>query len=152
MADLYGLSSGGGLTGAGATIDFNKKSVYDATAVDYYGNKPLTMFTIDFVAAVNTQTGANQAIDTVMKIIQKYATVVIRGALFDTNTQMCVAIETPNETADWGGPDDSIAATTLVEYIEDEIQALGDLTGETSAPIFDFSSVTLTVKTTFQLA
>jgi hypothetical protein len=149
MADLYGVAIGGGLTG---NVDANKKSVFSATAVDYYGNKPLTMFTIDFVAAVNAQTGANQAIDTVFKIIQKYATVVIRGALFDTNTQMCMAIETPNESADWGGPDDSIAATTLVEYIEDEIQALGDLTGETSAPIFDFSSVTLTVKTTFQLA
>jgi hypothetical protein len=149
MADLYGVAIGGGLTG---NVDSNKKSVFSTTAVDYYGNKPLTMFTIDFVAAVNAQTGANQAIDTVFKIIQKYATVVIRGALFDTNTQMCMAIETPNESADWGGPDDSIAATTLVEYIEDEIQALGDLTGETSAPIFDFSSVTLTVKTTFQLA
>jgi hypothetical protein len=149
MASLYGVAIGGGLVG---NVDTNKKSVYDATAVDYYGNKPLTMFTIDFIAAVNAQTGANQAIDTVFKIIQKYATVVIRGALFDTNTQMCVAIETPNESADWGGPDDSIAATTLVEYIEDEIQALGDLTGASVAPIFDFSSVTLTVKTTFQLA
>lgn len=149
MASLYGVALGAGLVG---NVDTNKKSVYDATAVDYYGNKPLTMFTIDFIAAVNAQTGANQAIDTVFKIIEKYATIVIRGALFDTNTQMCVAIETPNETADWGGPDDSIAANTLIEYIEDEIQALGDLSLETEAPIFDFSSVTLTVKTTFQLA
>lgn len=149
MASLYGVAIGAGLTG---NIDANKKSVYDITAVDFYGNKPLTIFTIDFVAAVNEQTGANQAIDTVIKIIQKYATVVIRGALFDTNTQMCVAIETPNESADWGGPDDSIAATTLVEYIEDEIQALGNLTGASSAPIFNFSSVTCTVKTTFELA
>lgn len=149
MASLYGQAIGGGLVG---NIDTNKKAVYDATAVDYYGNKPLTMFTIDFIAAVDAQTGANQAIDTVMKIIQKYATVVIRGALFDTNTQMCVAIETPNETADWGGPNDGISSNTLIEYIEDEIQALGDLTGETLAPIFDFSSVTLTIKTTFQLA
>lgn len=149
MASLYGVAIGGGLTG---NVDTNKKSVYDSTVVDYYSNKPLTMFTIDFVAAVNAQTGANQAIDTVLKIVQKYATIVIRGALFDTNTQMCLAIETPNESADWGGPDDSISATTLVEYIEDEIQDLGDLTGAVAAPIFDFSSVTLTVKTTFQLA
>lgn len=149
MASLYGVAIGGGLTG---NIDDNKKSVYDTTLVDYYGSKPLTMFTVDFIAAVNGETGANEAIDTVVRIIQKYATIVIRGALFDTNTQMCFAIETPNETADWGGPDDSISANTLVEYIEDEIQALGDLTGETEAPIFNFSSVTLTVKTTFQLA
>lgn len=149
MPSLYGQAIGGGLSG---NIDTNKKSVYDTTAVDYYGNKPLTMFTIDFVAAVDAQTGANQAIDTVFKIIEKYATIVIRGALFDTNSQMCVAIETPNETADWGGPDDSIAATTLVAYIEDEVQALGDLSLASEAPIFDFSSVTLTVKTTFELA
>ena len=152
MASLYGVASGGGLAGAGTNVDSNRKSVFDATAVDYYGSKPLTMFTVDFIAAVNGETGSNEAIEAVVKIIEKYATIVIRGALFDTNTQMCFAIETPNETADWGGPDDSIAATTLVEYIEDEVQALGNLSGASVEPIFNFSSVTLTVKTTFELA
>jgi hypothetical protein len=109
------------------------------------GNKDLTMFTVDFDAAANAETGANEAIQAVVEIIGKYATIVIRGALFDTNTQMCFAVETPNDSEDWDGA----GAETLVEQIEDEIIALGATYGNNN---FDMTAVTCTVKTTFQLA
>jgi hypothetical protein len=109
------------------------------------GNKDLTMFTVDFDSAANAETGANEAIQAVVEIIGKYATIVIRGALFDTNTQMCFAVETPNDSEDWDGA----GAETLVEQIEDEIIALGATYGNNN---FDMTAVTCTVKTTFQLA
>jgi hypothetical protein len=142
MADLLTATIGGG---SSTLVAENRKSVYDATTVDYVGNKPLTMFTVDFVAAANAETGANEAIQAVVEIIGKYATIVIRGALFDTNTQMCFAVETPNDTQDWDGA----GAETLVEQIEDEIQALGATYGNNN---FDMTAVTCTVKTTFELA
>ena len=142
MADLLTATIGGG---SSILVAENRKSVFDATAVDFYGNKPLTFFTVDFVAAANAEIGANEAIQTVIEIIQQYATIVIRGALFDTNTQMCFAIEIPNDSLDWDG----LGAETLVEQIEDEIIALGATYGNNS---FDMTAVTCTVKTGFQFA
>ena len=142
MADLLTATIGGG---SSKLVAENRLSVEDATVVDYMGNKDLTMFTVDFVAAANAETGANEAIQGVIESIGKYATIVIRGALFDTNTQMCFAVETPNDSLDWDGA----GAETLVEQIEDEIQALGATYGNNS---FDMTAVTCTVKTTFQLA
>jgi hypothetical protein len=142
MADLLTATIGGG---SSILVTENRKSVFDATAVDFYGNKPLTFFTVDFVAAANAEIGSNEAIQAVIEIIQKYATIVIRGALFDTNTQMCFAIETPNDTLNWDGA----GAETLVEQIEDEIIALGATYGNNS---FDMTAVTCTVKTGFQFA
>jgi len=142
MADLLTATIGGG---SSVLVAANRNSVEDVTTVDYMGNKDLTMFTVDFVAAANAETGANEAIQAVVEIIGKYATIVIRGALFDTNTQMCFAVETPNDTQDWDGA----GAETLVEQIEDEIQALGATYGNNN---FDMTAVTCTVKTTFQLA
>jgi hypothetical protein len=142
MADLLTATIGGG---SSVLVAENRKSVNDATVVDYMGNKDLTMFTVDFDAAANAETGANEAIQAVVEIIGKYATIVIRGALFDTNTQMCFAVETPNDSEDWDGA----GAETLVEQIEDEIIALGATYGNNN---FDMTAVTCTVKTTFQLA
>jgi len=142
MADLLTATIGGG---SSTLVAENRLSVEDATVVDYMGNKDLTMFTVDFVAAANAETGANEAIQGVIESIGKYATIVIRGALFDTNTQMCFAVETPNDSLDWDGA----GAETLVEQIEDEIIALGATYGNNN---FDMTAVTCTVKTTFQLA
>ena len=142
MADLLTATIGGG---SSTLVAENRLSVEDATVVDYMGNKDLTMFTVDFVAAANAETGANEAIQGVIESIGKYATIVIRGALFDTNTQMCFAVETPNDSLDWDGA----GAETLVEQIEDEIQALGATYGNNN---FDMTAVTCTVKTDFQLA
>lgn len=139
MADLTTATIGGGST---ILVAENRKSVFDATAIDFYGNKPLTFFVVDFVAAANAETGANEAIQAVIEIIQKYATIVIRGDLFDTNTQMAFAIETPNLTENWDGD----GAETLVEQIEDEIIALGATYGNNN---FDMTAVTCEVKTSF---
>jgi len=142
MADLTTATIGGG---SSILVAENRLSVEDATVVDYMGNKDLTMFTVDFDSAANAETGANEAIQAVVDIIGKYATIVIRGALFDSNTQMCFAVETPNDSLDWDGA----GAETLVEQIEDEIIALGASYGNNN---FDMTAVTCTVKTTFQLA
>jgi hypothetical protein len=144
MADLTQTTIGGG---SALLVAENRKSAYDVTAVDYYGNKPLTMFEVACGEAVNGQADSGEAIEVIMRTIQKYATVVIRGALYNTNQNFCVAIETPNDTQDWDGA----GAETLVEQIEDELVALGDLSGGTPNQI-DYSGLTCTVKTTFQLA
>ena len=144
MADLTQTTIGGG---SALLVAENRKSAYDVTAVDYYGNKPLTMFEVACGSAVNGQADSGEAIEVIMRTIQKYATVVIRGALYNTNQNFCVAIETPNDTQDWDGA----GAETLVEQIEDELVALGDKTGATPNQI-NYANLTCTVKTTFQLA
>ena len=144
MADLTQTTIGGG---SALLVAENRKSAYDVTAVDYYGNKPLTMFEVACGSAVNGQADSGEAIEVIMRTIQKYATVVIRGALYNTNENFCVAIETPNDTQDWDGA----GAETLVEQIEDELIALGDKTGATPNQI-NYANLTCTVKTTFQLA
>lgn len=147
MADLTTATIGGGST---ILVAENRKSVFDATAIDFYGNKPLTFFVVDFVAAANAETGANEAIQAVIEIIQKYATIVIRGDLFDTNTQMAFAVETVNSVLDGAGSEtlnwDGDGAETLVEQIEDEIIALGATYGNNN---FDMTAVTCEVKTSF---
>src|SRR6056300_177062 len=127
MADLTQTLIGGG---SALLVAENRKSAYDVTAVDYYGNKPLTMFEVACGSAVNGQADSGEAIEVIMRTIQKYATVVIRGALYNTNQNFCVAIETPNESLDWDN-DVSETKVTLVEQIEDELIALGDLSGGT---------------------
>ena len=144
MADLTQTTIGGG---SALLVAENRKSAYDVTAVDYYGNKPLTMFEVACGSAVNGQADSGETIEVIMRTIQKYATVVIRGALYNTNRNFCVAIETPNDTQDWDGA----GAETLVEQIEDELVALGDKTGATPNQI-NYANLTCTVKTTFQLA
>ena len=147
MASLYGVASGGGLAGAGTNVDSNRKPFTDMTVIHYSGNKPLTFFEVACGAAVNGQKDSGEAIDNIMRIIQKYATVVIRGALYGTNQKFAVAVETPNDSLNW----DQAGAETLVEQIEDEIIALGDQSAGTPVQI-DYTGVTCTVKTTLELA
>ena len=144
MADLTQATIG---AGSGILVAENRKAAYDVTAVDYYGNKPLTMFEVACGAAVNGQADSGEALENIIRIIQKYATIVIRGALYNSNQNFCVAIETPNDTLNWDGA----GAEALVEQIEDEIIALGDQSSGTPNQI-DYTGVTCTVKTTFQLA
>jgi hypothetical protein len=140
MADLYNVTA----TGTSVKIDANRKAVRDVTVIDFYGNKPLTFFTVDFAADASGETNENEAIKAAVDTISKYATIVIRGDLFDTNTQMVFAVEQSNDSLDYDGD----GAETLVEQIEDELQALGDEYGNND---FDMTAVTCTVKTSLAL-
>lgn len=113
----------------------------------YNGNKPLTFFELDFGTAVNTQLDPEEAINVCIEIVQKYATIVIRGDLHSTNQVMTFAVEQSNDSLDYDGA----GAETLVEQIEDEIIALGDQSGGTPNQI-DYRNVTCTVKTSLNLA
>lgn len=144
MADLTQATIGGG---SAVLVAANRKPYADMTAIHYNGNKPLTFFEVACGAAVNAQTGSGLAIESIMRIIEKYATVVIRGALYGTNQKFTVAIEQPNDSLDYDGA----GAETIVEQIEDEIIALTDLSSASPAQI-DFTGVTCTVKTTLELA
>jgi hypothetical protein len=152
MADLTTATIGGGSSelvkrnpqyhvgGTGPTS-------LDLSVPLYNGNKPLTFFELDFGTAVNTQVNPEEAINVCIEIVQKYATIVIRGDLHSTNQVMTFAIETPNDSLDWDGN----GAETLVEQIEDEIIALGNLSAGTPNQI-DYRNVTCTVKTSLNLA
>ena len=144
MADLTQATIGGG---SAVLVAANRKPYADMTTIHYNGNKPLTFFEVACGAAVNAQTGSGLAIESIMRIIEKYATVVIRGALYGTNQKFTVAIEQPNDSLDYDGA----GAETIVEQIEDEIIALTDLSAASPAQI-DFTGVTCTVKTTLELA
>jgi hypothetical protein len=119
--------------------------IIDVTSISYNGNKPLTLFEVDFGTAVNGQTAPGKAIDRVIGIVSKYATIVIRGDLHSTNQVMAFAVEQTNESLDWDGS----GAETLVEQIEDEIIALTDLSGDGE---IDYTSVSALVKTSFNFA
>ena len=124
MADLTQSTIGGG---SSVKVAENRKPYADMTAIHYNGNKNLTVFEVACGAAVNAQTGSGLAIESIMRIIEKYATVVIRGALYGTNQKFTVAIEQPNDSLDYDGA----GAETIVEQIEDEIIALTDLSAAT---------------------
>jgi len=119
--------------------------IIDVTSISYNGNKPLTLFEVDFGTAVNGQTAPGKAIDRVIGIVSKYATIVIRGDLHSTNQVMAFAVEQTNESLDWDGS----GAETLVEQIEDEIIALTDLSGDGE---IDYTGVSALVKTSFNFA
>ena len=150
MADLLTTTIGGG---SSILVAQNRNAVSAAdgiqpeiTDIDFVGNKPLTFLLIDFVADATAEVGANETIQSVFEIIGKYATIVIRGDLFDTGSQMAVAIETPNDTADWNS--DS-SATTLAANIQNEVQALGSGFGNNS---FGANAITVTVKTSLNIS
>lgn len=142
MADLLTATIGGG---SSVLVAENRKPAASVSTIDYAGNKDLTLFEVDFGAAANAEVGANEAIQAVVDIIGKYATIVIRGDLHSTNQVMAFAVEMANDTQDWDGA----GAETLVEQIEDEIIALGATYGNNS---FDMTAVTCTVKNSFNLA
>ena len=150
MADLLTTTIGGG---SSILVAQNRNAVSAAdgiqpeiTDIDFVGNKPLTFLLIDFVADATAEVGANETIQSVFEIIGKYATIVIRGDLFDTGSQMAVAIETPNDTADWNS--DS-SATTLATNIQNEVQALGAGFGNNG---FGANAITVTVKTSLNIS
>lgn len=144
MADLTSAIVGGGIS---ERVQRNPlwgsgPESLDLTKILYNGNRPLTLFEMDFGAAVNAQVDPNDAITRCINIVQKYATIVIRGDLHSTNQVMAFAVEQTNESLDWDGN----GAETLVEQIEDEIIALGDLSGSGQ---INYTGVTCTVKTSF---
>ena len=150
MADLLTTTIGGG---SSILVAQNRNAVSAAdgiqpeiTDIDFVGNKPLTFLLIDFVTDATAEVGANETIQSVFEIIGKYATIVIRGDLFDTGSQMAVAIETPNDTADWNS--DS-SATTLAANIQNEVQALGAGYGNNG---FGANAITVTVKTSLNIS
>jgi hypothetical protein len=150
MADLLTTTIGGG---SAILVAQNRNAVSAAdgiqpeiTDIDFVGNKPLTFLLIDFVADATAEVGANETIQSVFEIIGKYATIVIRGDLFDTGSQMAVAIETPNDTADWNS---DLSATTLAANIQNEVQALGAGFGNNS---FGANAITVTVKTSLNIS
>jgi hypothetical protein len=150
MADLLTTTIGGG---SSVLVAQNRNAVSAAdgvqpeiTDIDFVGTKPLTILLIDFGANATAEVGANETIQAVFEIIQKYATIVIRGDLFDTGSQMVVLIETPNETADWNS---DASATTLAANIQNEVQALGAGYGNNG---FGANAITVTVKTSINIS
>ena len=151
MADLLTTTIGGG---SSILVAQNRNAVSAAdgvqpeiTDIDFVGTKPLTVLLIDFVADATAEVGANETIQAVFEIIGKYATIVIRGDLFDTGSQMAVFIETPNETADWNS---DASATTLATNIQNEVQALGS--GTYGNNNFNTGAITVTVKTSINIS
>jgi len=148
MADLLTTTIGGG---SSLLVAENRQPVTKngtgagLTDIDFMGNKSLTFFEVDFGAAANAEVGANEAIQAVIEIVNKYATIVIRGDLHATNQKMCFAVEQSDESLDYDGA----GAETLVEQIEDECIALGATYGNNN---FDMTAVTATVKTSFDFA
>jgi hypothetical protein len=151
MANLLTTTIGGG---SSLLVAQNRNAVSAAagvqpeiTDIDFVGTKPLTVLLIDFVADATAEVGANETIQAVFEIIQKYATIAIRGDLFDTGSQMAVFIETPNETADWNS---DLSATTLATNIQNEVQALGG--GTYGNNNFNTGAITVTVKTSINIS
>ena len=147
MADLTNVATGL-LDGSGDPIlvGQNYVSVVDPTAIKFYGTKPMTIFTVDFGADASEEVGVSQAIGTVIRIIQNYCTIVIRGDLVSNQT-MTFFVEIANDSQDWDN-DSGTADTTLVAQIEDDVVALGDTSG---AGGWDFTAVTCTAVTSLDL-
>ena len=150
MADLLTTTIGGG---SSVLVAQNRNAVSAAdgvqpeiTDIDFVGTKPLTILLIDFVADATAEVGANETIQAVFEIIQKYATIVIRGDLFDSGSQMAVFIETPNDTEDWN---QDASETTLAAQIQTEVQALGAGYGNNG---FGANAITVTVKTSLNIS
>ena len=150
MADLLTTTIGGG---SAILVAQNRNAVSAAdgvqpeiTDIDFVGTKPLTVLLIDFVADATAEVGANETIQAVFEIIQKYATIVIRGDLFDSGSQMAVFIETPNDTEDWN---QDASETTLAAQIQTEVQALGAGYGNNG---FGANAITVTVKTSLNIS
>ena len=90
--------------------------------------KDVTMFTVDYINAVNGSAGPNGAQAAVLNTIQQMHTILLAGPLGNTNTEQTFAIEGPLFTPT-GGSD-----------LQAQIQALGTVDG------VDLSSATVTAK------
>jgi len=147
MADLTNVATGL-LDGSGDPIlvGQNYVSVVDPTAIKFYGTKPMTIFTVDFGADASEEVGVSQAIGTVIRIIQNYCTIVIRGDLVSNQT-MTFFVEIANDSQDWDN-DSGTVDTTLVAQIEDDVVALGNTSGTGG---WNFTAVTCTAVTSLDL-
>jgi hypothetical protein len=147
MADLTNVETGL-LDGSGDPIlvGQNYVSVVDVDAIKFYGTKPMTIFTVDFGADASEEVGTGQAIGTVIRVIQNYCTIVIRGDLVG-DEKMTFFVEIANDSQDWDN-DSGTADTSLVDQIEVDIIALGDTSGDGG---WDFTAVTCTAVTSLAL-
>jgi hypothetical protein len=147
MADLTNVATGL-LDGSGDPIlvGQNYVSVVDVDAIKFYGTKPMTIFTVDFGADASEEVRTGQAIGTVIRIIQNYCTIVIRGDLVADQT-MTFFVEIANDSQDWDN-DSGTVDTTLVAQIEADIVELGDTSGDGG---WDFTAVTCTAVTSLDL-
>ena len=101
-----------------------------ATAVPFENvGKDLTIFTVDYVNAVNGSAGPNGAQAAVLNTIQQMHTVLVAGPLGNSNTEQTFIIEGPLFTPTSG--------TTL----QAQIRALGTVDS------VDLSGATVTAKT-----
>jgi len=101
-----------------------------ATTVPFENvGKDLTIFTVDYVNAVNGSAGPEGAQAAVLNTIQQMHTILVAGPLGNTNTEQTFIIEGPLFTPT-GGSD-----------LQAQIQALGTVDS------VDLSSATVNVKT-----
>ena len=101
-----------------------------ATSVPFENvGKDLTIFTVDYVNAVNGSAGPEGAQAAVLNTIQQMHTILVAGPLGNTNTEQTFIIEGPLFTPT-GGSD-----------LQAQIQALGTVDG------VDLSSATVNTKT-----
>ena len=114
----------------------------DIASIQYLGTKDLTVFELDFGAAVNTKTGPESAITKAIEKIAQHCTILIRSELHSTNQVMTFFIEHTNQTDTYDGTN----SETFVEYLATELVALGVVDS------INFASSSCAVKTTLNVA
>ena len=116
--------------------------IVNTAAIEYYGSKPLTIFEVDFGAAVNAKTGAESTISAVINKINEHCTIVLRSELHSTNQVMTFFVEHTNLAVTYDGSN----SETFVVFLATEIVALGTVDG------INLASSSLAVKTTLNIA
>ena len=114
----------------------------DIASIQYFGTKDLTVFELDFGAAVNTKTGPESAIAKAVEKIAQHCTILIRSELHSTNQVMTFFIEHGNQTDTYDGTN----SETFVEYLATELVALGVVDS------INFAASSCAVKTTLNVA
>ena len=117
-------------------------SAVDITNLKYFGSTPLTVFEVDFGAAVNAKTGPTSTIAKVIEKISQHCTIAIRSELHSTNQVMTFFVEHTNNADTYDGSN----SETFVTFLQTELVALGTVDG------INLASATATVKTTLNIA
>ena len=117
-------------------------SAVDIASIQYLGTKDLTVFELDFGAAVNAKTGPESAIAKAIEKIAQHCTILIRSELHSTNQVMTFFIEHTNQADTYDGSN----SETFVEYLATELVALGIVDS------INFASSSCAVKTTLNVA
>jgi hypothetical protein len=117
-------------------------SAVDITTLKYFGSTPLTVFEVDFGAAVNAKTGPTSTIAKVIEKISQHCTIAIRSELHSTNQVMTFFVEHTNNADTYDGSN----SETFVTFLQTEIVALGTVDS------INLASATATVKTTLNIA